>query len=865
VRASAPAVTAARPRAAGKFLRAGRETLWVRGVTYGPFRPGPEGLPYPPPDAVAADFAAMSAHGVNAVRVYTPPPRWLLDLAQHHGLRVMVGLAWEQHAAFLDDAALARRIVDSVRAGVEACAGHPAVLAYAVGNEIPSSIVRWHGARAVQRHLERLYVAAKRADHGALVTYVNYPTTEYLDLPWLDFVCFNVFLENEPSLDAYLGRLQHIAGSRPLLLGEIGLDSLRHGEAAQAETWQLRTAFNAGCAGAFVFSWTDEWHRGGCDVTDWAFGLTDAARRPKPALAAVQRTFAGVPFPPERRWPRISVVVCTRDRAPVLRECLTAATALSYPNYEIIVVNDGADGDTAAAAAAAGVHAINTPPVGLSAARNLGLTAATGEIVAYLDDDAVPDPHWLHFLAEAFDRPGVDAAGGPNIAPPGGGWVQECIARAPGHPAHILLSDREAEHVPGCNLAVRKHVLEAIGGFDPTFTVAGDDVDVCWNLIEAGHTIAFAPAAMVWHRRRGTIGAYWRQQRGYGEAEALLERKWPAKYSAAGHTRWLGRVYAPLAGGRRWRIYQGTWGLAPFQSRQARAPFFAWVAVGAPEWYLVIAGLLAFATLGSVWPAARAGNALLAVAVLASLIRAFASARRASAVDAGRPWIQRARDYLVVAELHLLQPAARLSGRLRGGLVPWRRRDIRAITAPWPRRLTVWSERGRTADEWLAQLELAARARDALVRRGGPYSRWDLEARGGMLGGARLRMAIEEHGAGRQLLRFRLRPTLPAGPCAIAGIAACLTALAVRDHAWVATAFLAATVFCTVAGMLWDSGAGMMAWLSTVPHLAADGPRARAGVPRIPLRGHGVGTAAAVTGRDPGFGPAVVPADGGGQ
>src|SRR5205814_2911897 len=65
------------------------------------------------------------------------------------------------------------------------------------------------------------------------------------------------------------------------------LDSMRNGEEAQAQTldWQLRTTFAAGCCGAFVFSWTDEWHRGGADVDDWAFGLTDGERRPKPALA----------------------------------------------------------------------------------------------------------------------------------------------------------------------------------------------------------------------------------------------------------------------------------------------------------------------------------------------------------------------------------------------------------------------------------------------------------------------------------------------------------------------------------------------------------------------------------------------------
>src|SRR5262249_50727946 len=161
-----------------------------------------------------------------------------------------------------------------------ACAGHPAVLCYVIGNEIPASIVRWYGHRRVERYLERLYRAAKAEDPGGLVTYVNYPSTEYLRLPFLDFVAFNIYLEDQGSLAAYLARLHTIAGERPLIMAEIGLDSLRHGDDTQADTldWQIRTAFAAGCAGAFVFAWTDEWHRGGYDIEDWNFGLTDRAR-----------------------------------------------------------------------------------------------------------------------------------------------------------------------------------------------------------------------------------------------------------------------------------------------------------------------------------------------------------------------------------------------------------------------------------------------------------------------------------------------------------------------------------------------------------------------------------------------------------
>src|SRR2546422_56146 len=82
-------------------------------------------------------------------------------------------------------------------------------------------------------------------------------------LPFLDFVCFNVYLESQDRFEAYLARLQNIAGDRPLLMSELGLDALRNGEGGQARSldWQVRTAFAAGCGGVFVFAWTDEWYR----------------------------------------------------------------------------------------------------------------------------------------------------------------------------------------------------------------------------------------------------------------------------------------------------------------------------------------------------------------------------------------------------------------------------------------------------------------------------------------------------------------------------------------------------------------------------------------------------------------------------
>ncbi len=561
-----------RPRVGGKFLFVGNDKFWVRGVTYGAFRPDPKGREYHDPTVLERDFSLMAANGINAVRIpHTMPPRELLDTAQKHGLRVMVGLSAEQYAGFLIDRKGAPDVEELVRAKARSCAGHPALLCYALGNEIAAPVVRWLGRGRVESYLERLYWAVKTEDPSGLVTYVNYPTTEYLNLPFLDLVTFNVYLESQDRLQAYLARLHNIAGDRPLLMSEIGLDSLRNGETTQAQAleWQLRTTFAPGCAGAFIFSWTDEWHRAGAEVEDWAFGITARDRRPKPALTSVREAFTKVPFAKELPWPKTSVIVCTFNGSRTLSKCLESLLRLDYPNYEVIVVNDGSTDTTAKIASNYGFRVITTENRGLSSARNTGLNAATGEIVAYIDDDAHADPHWLRYLASTFMNTQHVGVGGPNIAPPDDGLIAECVAHSPGNPVHILLSDSEAEHIPGCNMAFRKSALAAIGGFDPQFCIAGDDVDVCWRLQQHGWTLGYSPGAMVWHHRRNSIRAYWKQQFNYGKAESFLEKKWPEKYNLAGHVTWAGRVYGNGHQYKAWSrgsIYHGVWGSAPFQS-----------------------------------------------------------------------------------------------------------------------------------------------------------------------------------------------------------------------------------------------------------------------------------------------------------
>ena len=784
-----------RPRVRGKFLFVGDEKLHVRGVTYGTFRPDADGYEFPRPETVQQDFALMAANGINAVRTYTVPPRWLLDAAQAHGLRALVGIPVERHVGYLTDRKRAPDISRIVRDGVAACAGHPAVLCYALGNEIPSAAARWLGRRTIERYLEHLFHAVKTEDPGALVTYVNYPSTEYLQLPFLDLVCYNVFLEQPRPFTEYLARLHHVAGDRPLLLTEVGLDSLRNGESHQAQTldWQIRTAFAEGSAGVFVYAWTDEWFRSGEDVQDWNFGLVRRDRQPKPALAQVRDAYGEIPFAASTSWPRISVVVCSYNGSRTIRDTLEALRRIRYPDFEVIVVDDGSTDATAAIAGAYDVRLIRTENRGLSSARNTGWRAATGELIAYIDDDAYPDPDWLTYLASTFRRGHDVGVGGPNIAPRGDGPIAMCIAQAPGNPIHVMLTDREAEHIPGCNMAFRRDALEAIGGFDERFRVAGDDVDICWQLQARGWTLGFSPAAVVWHHRRNSIRAFWKQQVGYGRAEGLLERKWPEKYTATGQIAWSGRLYgggSPVALWRSSRIYHGTWGFAPFQRLYQPSPTWLGSISLAPEWYLPIAALAVMAGLGILWSPLRLAIPFLILAISPVILRASRAARES--FPRSRP-TRRIRQRLVTGLLHLLHPLARLYGRLTRP--PESARRARS----WSRaaRVALWEQHWQDPNDRLNALESRLRGSGLAVSRGGDFDRWDLEVRGGGFGAARLVMAVEEHGAGQQLVRIRWWFSPSSRGPALAVVLSGIAAAAASTHAWIPEAlFGVAAVVC---------------------------------------------------------------------
>jgi hypothetical protein len=316
---------------------------------------------------------------------------------------------------------------------------------------------------------------------------------------------------------------------------------------------------------------------------------------------------------------------------------------------------------------------------------------------------------------------------------------------------------------------------------------------VCWKLQQAGGRLAFNPSAVILHHRRNSVRAFWKQQRGYGYAEALLEKKWPEKYTITGQITWTGRLYGHgvvRALRSVTRIYHGVWGVAPFQSIYEPAPGFLSSLPHMPEWYLVLGVLFLLSVLGLSWrPLALAVIPLAAMLTLA-VVHAGVGAARAHFPRAPRRRFQRVTRRVLTALLFLTQPMARLAGRTSSGLTPWRRHGSAEFKVPWVSAAAIWSERWQDAGERLAAIEQALKKVGECVRRGGNFDRWDLEVRGGAFGGARLLMAVEEHGLGRQLVRVRTWPKIPAKMLVLVDGSALLSLGAARDHALVATTIL---------------------------------------------------------------------------
>jgi len=754
----------------GKFFRLGEKKFYVKGVTYGPFSPNLAGESFPTPEQTALDFESIRKLGANVVRVYYAPPRWVLDLALEHELKLLIDVPWSKYFCFLDSSRLREESRQAVISAVRGCGGHPAVFAFSVVNEIPPDVVRWTGTSQVEEFLDELVELAKSVDSECLCTIANYPPTEFLRCKNIDFYCFNVYLHQQRPFENYLARLQMIADSKPIILGEFGVDSISEGEPHKCDLlgWQIESSFRSGLAGVVIFSYTDDWYKDNRQITDWAFGLTTRDRQPKPSYAVVQEKFAIAPYFPLPATPKVSVVVASYNGAKTLKTCLESLVRLNYPYYEVILIDDGSTDITPEIASfyktVRYFHQLNQ---GLSVARNSGVFAAEGEIVAFTDSDCRADEDWLYYLVGDLLKSKFTGIGGHNFLPPEDSLIAAAVLASPGGPAHVMLTDRLAEHIPGCNMAFYKWALMEIGCFDPLYRKAGDDVDICWRLQQRGYKIGFSPAGFVWHYRRSTVHAYLKQQSGYGQAEALLVRRHPEYFNSVGGSIWHGRIYTASKFGVVLRpsiVYHGIFASGFFQTLYSPEPAFALMLCTSLEYHVLISLplLVLSVPFPYLFPLALTSVCIpLAICIAAAVQADIPKLRR-------RIWSRP-----LVGLLFYLQPVwrgwARYKSRLQFRPTPLAASENYELLTRKDKRdfqdvIEYWS------DTWFDRLEFVQFIFARLEQQGwqtktdAGWSEFDVEVYGSRWSRLQLTTVGEPHSAGRILLRCRLKTfwSLPA-------------------------------------------------------------------------------------------------------
>ena len=330
--------------AAGKLFMRNGEPFYLRGVTYGTFAPDENSDQFPAQKRVLADFRAMAANGFNVVRSYTVPPARVLDAAAECKMQILAGLTWEQHVSFLDEETRAADIRRRVRDQVRACAEHESIFGFTIGNEIPASIVRWHGRRKIERflyesvrhHQDRFAVRARdlcefsddRLSRSAVPRFRGVQRlsqkSRRSSRPISDACRISPAICR--SCSPRSGWTAAATGRSRKRTVSIGRSAPPIARAAPA-----RSSMPGPTNGTAAASRS----RIGISVSPRV--RASRSRR----LHTVRSVMAEMPFKNSRQWPKFSVIVCTYNGSRTIRDTLDNLAKLDYPNYEVIVVNDG--------------------------------------------------------------------------------------------------------------------------------------------------------------------------------------------------------------------------------------------------------------------------------------------------------------------------------------------------------------------------------------------------------------------------------------------------------------------------------------------------------------------------------------------
>jgi glycosyltransferase involved in cell wall biosynthesis len=711
--------------------------------------------------------------------------RSALDIVGQAGIVAMVELVVKP--ADLMDGRRSRALVSHLAQVANIHRNQASLFGYLIDFAISPDELRALGLEAMRKRMRTLVRTIRDRDPRVLVGIKHRPATRALSLPEEHFIYGEVPALEPVELRDFVTSLHNLAEARPVVI-----------EFAQASPGQdeaVAVAFGTGAAGVVAppvpVPASHEW-------------LGIRMLRANDLMPFV--TLNGSCPPGAQQTPMVSVVICAYNAERTMRACMESLTRLEYPNYEVIVVDDGSRDATAEIAMDyPQFRLIRQPNKGLSVARNVGLHAARGEVIAYTDSDCVVDPHWLTYMVRAMLEGGFDGCGGPNYAPHEDGWVAAAVAASPGAPSHVLVAENAAEHLAGCNMVFKRSALDRVGGFDPQFTAAGDDVDVCWRIIEAGMRLGYCPAAFVWHFRRNTVKAYYGQQRGYGRAEALLYARYPERFNALGQIKWRGTIpgfLRTVPGGNRRRVFWGA-SRAGVQTVFDPAP-----------------GMLTFLPQTLEWAAAWTLAAVAAVVLGVSAIPALAMVALGPVWALYHAWhapLEKCHDSfmarMLIAFLAYTGPIRRTITRHRTRLKMLGNRNTEIAPRQRPQigwlrrelRLAYWNEEYTTRDSLLDRmLKFFARGGyPAAIDPG--WNDYDLELRPDPWTRVEIKTADEEHEGMRLrnhvVARVRMSRKSRIGLAAGLGAAAAATAMGMTAMALGLAALTAAGATCAILAM----------------------------------------------------------------
>ena len=232
--------------------------------------------------------------------------------------------------------------------------------------------------------------------------------------------------------------------------------------------------------------------------------------------------------------PLVSIVIACPGDSWMLQECLEGIAAQTYRKHEVIVLPDG--GDMRQPTSDMPLRVIPTGKVRPAEKRNLGIKEAKGEIVAFIDDDAYPDAHWLEYAVKYFGDATIGGVGGPGVTPPNDPYLAQVGGRV--YDSRLVSGNyryrykaggvrRDVDDYPSCNLFVRKATLEMIGGYRTDFW-PGEDTLLCKDIIDGGKRIVYDPWVVVYHHRRPLLSAHLRQLGRYAFHRGYFCKRYPS-------------------------------------------------------------------------------------------------------------------------------------------------------------------------------------------------------------------------------------------------------------------------------------------------------------------------------------------------